>query len=897
MGQPEWIINISNSSPVYLSAILDFLQMTRHISSLFGLELPPKRLLISSQSRTWTIANGVVAEEHSPQHEQKADATIALEFDRSPWHKVESAEADILLRSTCLPVRHATQFSFLDGRTRVRTDSTAEQVKPHLRFFLQTIFRKREFRELQADAILTSLKGRDTLVLLPTGAGKSIIYQLAGLLLPGATIVVDPIVALIEDQLLGLRQHGIDRATGIQTSLTNEPERNRLLKQFARGEYLFILVAPERLQSARFRQALRTFAQSSLVNLTVVDEAHCVSEWGHDFRPAYLNLGRNLRNQCRAVDGSEPPLLALTGTASRVVLRDVLTELDIDRNRPDALIRTDSFDRPELKFSISRTETKAQSNAAFGGIFTSLPQRLGVPLNSFFSAAGRNTTSGIVFTPFVNGSSGVVSARDSIRRLTGANAAIYAGSCPDGFRHSDWEEQKRNNAKSFKNNEAPVLVATKAFGMGIDKPNIRYTVHLGMPGSIESFYQETGRAGRDGRQSQCCVVFTEHDTQRSDFLLDPAITLEELRRRHEAINRSSASGDDVTNALWFHLKSFDGVSKELINLDRTIRELGDLRQRHQVKLPFWSDTDKSKGQERALYRLVRIGILEDYEVEFGSRHFAAYVRSFDQSICTKSLLDYIKAAQPAKAKVYLGRLENVSEGISPSQYANELARILVEFTYDVVERSRRRMLQEAILLARSCTKDDDVRKRLLDYLHEGLGSEMVLGLAEAPDIDLGTWVELLEEFCSPMEAGEIRGIAIRALESYPDHPGLLLVRSVAELLASGGQVRVAVEGIATALGASAAAYDVDPEMVEDCLSALLDFVDQRSEQLKGAIALSLVELATQGGSRWRSIRDRLLVDSRLECAETQSLDLAVRLDDLSLSVVSLGDTISRRYGN
>ena len=140
-----------------------------------------------------------------------------------------------------------------------------------------------------------TLRHSDTVVLLPTGAGKSIVYQLAGLLMPGITVVVDPIVALIEDQVQGLQSLGIGRAVGIVSSMAGREERNRLLKQIERGEYQFVLHTPERLQTPEFRNTLRALREISLVNLAVIDEAHCVSEWGHDFKPAYLNLANNLR--------------------------------------------------------------------------------------------------------------------------------------------------------------------------------------------------------------------------------------------------------------------------------------------------------------------------------------------------------------------------------------------------------------------------------------------------------------------------------------------------------------------------------------------------------------------------------------------------------------------------
>lgn len=188
-----------------------------------------------------------------------------------------------------------------------------------LEYFLNYLFRKPKFWEGQYDAIARALQGKDAIVLLPTGAGKSIAFQLAALLLPGRAVVIEPIISLIEDQLDNLASFGINRCIGITSAITNAQDRSRAMSLFGKGEYLFAYVAPERFQTIEFRESIRALTVHTPIALIAVDEAHCVSEWGHDFRTSYLNIGRTSRSYCES-NGFIPPLLALTGTASRAVL-------------------------------------------------------------------------------------------------------------------------------------------------------------------------------------------------------------------------------------------------------------------------------------------------------------------------------------------------------------------------------------------------------------------------------------------------------------------------------------------------------------------------------------------------------------------------------------------------
>jgi len=343
-------------------------------------------------------------------------------------------------------------------------------------WFLRYLFRKQDFWEGQWETIERSLRGEDSVVLLPTGAGKSIAFQLAALLLPGRCIVVDPIVSLIEDQIDNLGCYGIDRAVGITSQLGTE-DREQALRALQSGHYLFCYVAPERFQMVPFREALRALTTNTPVSLVAIDEAHCVSEWGHDFRTAYLNLGRIAREYCTSA-AVTPPLVALTGTASKIVLKDVQRELGITTF--DAIITPSTFDRPELRYTVLTAPSEEKARRV-QGFLERLPTVFGVDRGRFFQPAGVRTYAGLIFCPHVNGPYGVVEQARMLTKSLGAKVDVYSGEPPHGVPEDVWQAQKRRITHDFKRNKTTLLVCTKAFGMGIDKPDIRHTVHQHPP--------------------------------------------------------------------------------------------------------------------------------------------------------------------------------------------------------------------------------------------------------------------------------------------------------------------------------------------------------------------------------------------------------------------------------
>ncbi|RAP75512.1 DNA helicase RecQ [Paenibacillus montanisoli] len=338
---------------------------------------------------------------------------------------------------------------------------------------LKQVYGYDSFRKGQSDIIEGILKGKDTLAILPTGGGKSICYQLPAMLLPGTTIVVSPLISLMKDQVDALNRLGV-AAAYLNSSLDAAAYRE-VVRQADEGAYKLLYVAPERLDSGMFD----SLSSRMHIPLIAIDEAHCVSQWGHDFRPSYRQLagwiGR-LENR--------PPVAAFTATATPEVSQDIAAMLSL--RKPNIFVT--GFARTNLSLSVVTGTDKRKFLRDF--------------------VMQRPDQSGIVYTATRKEAEEVY---DDLSRL-GVAAGKYHGGLND--------EERGDAQEKFRFDDYRVMVATNAFGMGIDKPNVRYVVHWQMPGDVESYYQEAGRAGRDGEESECVLLFEPQDVQVQRFLID-----------------------------------------------------------------------------------------------------------------------------------------------------------------------------------------------------------------------------------------------------------------------------------------------------------------------------------------------------------------------------------------
>jgi ATP-dependent DNA helicase RecQ len=333
-----------------------------------------------------------------------------------------------------------------------------------------------EFLSGQREVVDYALAGRDALVLMPTGGGKSLTYQLPALLLQGLTIVVSPLIALMQDQVDRLHANGI--AASFMNSTLSGDEQSRRERAVLAGRLKLLYVAPERLLTRNFLALLDEIQRSMGLSLFAIDEAHCVSEWGHDFRPEYRQLSI-LRQRY-----PQTPIMALTATATERVRTDILDQLHL--NNP--YIHIASFNRPNLYYEVRQKHQRS---------YRELAQFLGDPAN----------TPAIVYCQTRKSVEDITNALnlDGIKTL-----AYHAGLPP---------EQRAANQNSFIRDDTPVLIATIAFGMGIAKPDVRSVIHYDMPKSLEGYYQESGRAGRDGQPAQCILFFQHGDRTKLDFML------------------------------------------------------------------------------------------------------------------------------------------------------------------------------------------------------------------------------------------------------------------------------------------------------------------------------------------------------------------------------------------
>lgn len=686
-------------------------------------------------------------------------------------------------------------------------------VADNLRYFLQLIMRKQDFREGQLPILSRALQLQSVIGLLPTGGGKSLTYQLAALLQPGVAFIVDPLNSLMKDQVDGLKKNKI-HCCDFTNSLSDKADKMRALRRLTQGKCLFFFSSPERLCIQEFRDQLR-YMQSACVyfSYAVIDEVHCVSEWGHDFRISYLHIGRNLYNlvlpKSSSRTGNRISLFGLTATASFDVLADVEGELSGYGAFPlhsDATVRCENTNRLELQYQVfdcdfdfkgrcrrSNYESYPVKSENLPDVVLSLkdriselqnPENLRLIKNRFIARENisdsekrlqiynrdistfvdndwykdpSSEAAAVVFCPYKSGYIGIYDKNGDVGAKTRLINSLGLKRV-SSFKGGDALDQ----LDDFIRGDTNVMVATKAFGMGIDKSNVRFTINLSHSGSLESFVQEAGRAGRDGCMALATILYSskadykgvqpdanvyerfhkfnykgiDYEKRILWFFLSKAdVSMDELEVEPEydedgvLVPNAKQPGEffKFFDALNTHFAgesfsftiSWDKNSRGLMTLSAMLEKAGfePLVNKHN-KDKDKSDEEYCRLLEKMIYRLCCIGAVDDYTKNYVDKTLTIYATCRSEGEYYEALYKYmLRYYSPERARIEVER----AKGFRGENELQKCLGFLTDFIYDKIVAKRKRAIYDMELFCRTSVQSQknwiETNEDLKDFIY------------------------------------------------------------------------------------------------------------------------------------------------------------------------------------
>lgn len=647
------------------------------------------------------------------------------------------------------------------------------------------IFSYKEFNPGQVDIIRTHFSFKAVLGLLPTGAGKSFCFQLSTVMRRGCSLVVCPITALVRDHVAELEDFGFKgRASYISAEVKSE-RRLQTLAQLKQGRLRFLFVSPEQLQRAEFRSVIRNVAEAGILSSIVVDEVHCLSEWGHDFRTSYLTLGQTIRKFT-----PNAPTLCLTATASERVLKNIAIEMNVT---DEAICYHMDSSRDELNFIVEKSKDARND-------LKKLIRK------SNQNSQVDNTAPFIIFTPYRTNDYGCSWIISDIRKiLADQKVALFCGTMPNpekttwslqnepsylpdirwgAFDQLPAEEKfgfyKAEVQRLFKQNKIAGICATKSFGMGVNKKNVRMTVHLGCPPSMESLYQEGGRAGRDKQPADCIVIFTP-EKELPEHVSNQDTSLNQLNDWQKSVRKKDAG--DFTRQLFMLTKDLKNIKQEVKDCQLLISFLRV--NSHPVQIVKGHRGEGDGVNEKTIYRLYQLGFIKDWTVDdFYRGIFSVEWQEQNPTGLVEQLEHYISkyADSLEDAAKHKKAIRKIMREPSDNVLIEEkLIGYLLQWNYDHFVYNRRQSLKT---IYDECNKYSEknkfeFKKNLESYFSVNMKNrmEVVLGvtLIEAPQ-QLRSFLVDEDGILKAQEEIRNTGASIaRYLESYQNNPGLNLL--------------------------------------------------------------------------------------------------------------------------